>query len=333
MNVIFYVSDTHCCGHIRGEELARVINTNETSDAMMIKSDVMKSDFAWADVMVFQRQMTEAVYVKMLHAKTCGIKTIYDIDDNLLEIPEELGEVHDALSTPEIQKNIIRFLSGVDVITTSSMTLAEAMRRYCNTPICVLKNGVCVADWAKAERADDGKVTIGWMGSKTHIADASLVSSVLRSVMQETDAHLKLIGWVGNLAFDWLGEFPDRVHEEGWVEVNALPRIMVDIDIGIAPLQDSPFNRCKSSVKWMQYSAMGIPAIMSNIPPYTDDVEHMANGILAGGVDEWHSALKRLVLDGGLRDTLGKNALMDVLRKHSTEQRASEFMSVCKDLK
>jgi len=333
MNILFYASDTHCCGHVRGEELARVINKDESTNSLIVKSDILKSDFAWADVMIFQRQMSESVLAKMEMAKKLGIKTIYDIDDMLLEIPESMGEVHDAFSKPEIKRVITLFLQNVDLVITASMELAKAVRRRCETPICVLKNGVCVEDWTDAPHVDDGKTTIGWMGSRSHIYDVAVVSEALRRVMQDTDAHLKLIGWVASEEFDWLGEFEGRVHEEGWVEINTLPFIMADIDIGIAPMQDTPFNRCKSSVKWMQHSAMGIPTVASDIPPYTDDIAHAKTGMLATTEEEWYNCLKALVLDDGLRNTIGKNALLDVMHKHRTAIRAEELIAVCEGLR
>ena len=333
MNILFYVSDTHCCGHVRGEELARVINKDASRNSMIAKSDILSSDFAWADVMVFQRQMTTSVLEKMELANKYGIKTIYDIDDMLLEIPESLGETHDALATPEIKRVIKLFLQNADIITTASVDLAHAVRRYCKTPIYILKNGVCVEDWTAVPHADDGKTTIGWMGSRTHLADVSIVSGALHRIMLDTDAHLKLIGWVGFGEFEWLKDFEDRIHEEGWVEVNSLPYSMADIDIGIAPIQDIPFNRCKSSIKWMQYSAMGIPTVASNCPPYTDDVEHGRTGMLATTEDEWYDCLKALVVDEGARNTIGKNAVMEVLGKHRTALRAEELVAVCEGLR
>ena len=330
MVIIFYAADTHCCGHIRGEELARVVN-GKGQDSIIVKTNVMKSDFGLADVMVFQRQMTETVYDKMMYAKSLGIRTVYDIDDNLMEVPDNLGDVSDALAKPEIAQCIIKFLRGADLVTTASASLAYAARKYCDTPVCVLKNGICIEDWKKTESHSNAPV-IGWMGSRTHIADAEMVSDPLRQVMQDTDARLKLIGWVGEKEFPWLKDFSGRVDVIDWVEINSLPAVMADLDIGIAPLINTYFNQCKSSIKWMQYSALGIPAVVSPIPPYIEDVEHLRNGVFAGSQEDWYYQIKWLVEHPHARAVVGGNALKDVTEKHTTTHRAAELLAVCREL-
>lgn len=40
------------------------------------------------------------------------------------------------------------------------------------------------------------------------------------------------------------------------------------MDLLIAPLVDNPFNRCKSNIKWLEFSALGIPMAGQNICTY-----------------------------------------------------------------
>ena len=44
----------------------------------------------------------------------------------------------------------------------------------------------------------------------------------------------------------------------------------LNIDIGIALLQDNNFNKCKSNIKALEYTALDIPGIYSNITPYSN---------------------------------------------------------------
>jgi hypothetical protein len=41
-----------------------------------------------------------------------------------------------------------------------------------------------------------------------------------------------------------------------------------ECDIWVAPLQDNLFNRCKSSLKFLEYSALGVPGVFSQLDPY-----------------------------------------------------------------
>ena len=42
-------------------------------------------------------------------------------------------------------------------------------------------------------------------------------------------------------------------------------------DFAVAPLVDTPFNRCKSDLKILEYSALGLPVIASDLPQYRID--------------------------------------------------------------
>jgi len=328
MNVIFYVSDTHCCGHIRGEELARQVN-GKTKDTIIIKSDVLMSDYQWADVMIFQRQMNKQVLMKMRYAKNLGIKTVYDVDDNLFLIPDVINELHSLYQQEEVRDTIKKFLNECDLITVPSMTLAKSMRQHCNTDICVLNNGINPDDWTHKE---DDKIKIGWMGSQTHVKDAKLVSDALKAVLDDSNAYLKLIGWVSSEeAFAWAADHP-KVELCEWVEINSLPSVMADFDIGLCPIEDTEFNRCKSNIKWLQTGVMGIPCVVSGIPPYTDDVVNGVNGFCANTPQEWYDTIMMLVHDEATRNRVGLSAMREIREKHTTNRRAQELLAALRGM-
>jgi glycosyltransferase involved in cell wall biosynthesis len=79
-------------------------------------------------------------------------------------------------------------------------------------------------------------------------------------------------------------------------------------DILIAPLLDNSFNRCKSSIKFLEYAWLGIPGVYSRLEPYESVVQHGQNGFLAATLEEWEARLTELVSDGALRQRLGRAA-------------------------
>ncbi len=62
-----------------------------------------------------------------------------------------------------------------------------------------------------------------------------------------------------------------------------------DCDIFIAPLIDNQFNRCKSAIKYLEYSALGVPGVYSRLSPYSSVVKHGENGFLASTLEEWET--------------------------------------------
>lgn len=73
-------------------------------------------------------------------------------------------------------------------------------------------------------------------------------------------------------------------------------------DIGLVPLKDNKFNECKSELKGLEYSILGIPYLASPLPAYRRLVKDGENGILCGRPREWYSSLSKLIEDELLRN-------------------------------
>lgn len=102
------------------------------------------------------------------------------------------------------------------------------------------------------------------------------------------------------------------VHPMGWSEFLAYTS-SVRLDIGLAPLLDSPFNACRSHVKYYDITRTGGVGVYSRGEVFDRAVRHGDNGLLAANTpDAWVDAICRLVADFGLRRSLYRNAMADV---------------------
>ena len=80
------------------------------------------------------------------------------------------------------------------------------------------------------------------------------------------------------------------------------------IDIGIYPLIDSKWVLGKSGLKALQYMAIGIPTVATDVGTSSDIIENMKDGILVNNDDDWISALKYLISNPNARKEMGNNA-------------------------
>lgn len=323
----FYLCDLHACGHIRGEIVAREINSRNPEVRVDCKTAIMLSDFPRTDVMVFQRQHSPGVLEKMRLAKQQKIATVFDIDDDLFSVPAALGDAHTFYARPEIQNALNAFLCECDLITVSTVALATALRHRTSRPMYVVENGLDTERWVR-KREPSEYLTIGWMASGTHRMDVPLIEAALERIMLEYE-HVRLVfvGWVGFNELPRLAKFKHRITTMGWQDINILPDIMSNFDIGLAPLVEHPFNSCKSGIKALQYWAASTSVVCSPSPPY-ECVTDGKDGLYASESAAWYEALRRLVEDPALRMSLGSNGRQKLMDRYDISRTAENWRKV-----
>lgn len=123
---------------------------------------------------------------------------------------------------------------------------------------------------------------IGFHGTRAHLVDlASIVPALVALQQERDDSELELM--LGHHAPPELSKLP-RTHcppPLAWPQFRDY-QARHRVHIGLAPLLDTPFNRGKSFIKFLDIAAMGGVGVYSNRAPYTEIVEHGVNGLLAG---------------------------------------------------
>jgi hypothetical protein len=172
----------------------------------------------------------------------------------------------------------------------------------------------------------NGPMVIGYMGGQTHYQDILYLTPVLLRILDRFRDRIILRFWCGPIPEE-LSQHPcvewRAVNHEHYAEFAQL-MCAQSFDILIAPLEDNPFNRAKSDLKFLEYSCFGAPGIFSRLPPYENIVEHEKNGFLASTPAEWEHWLGHLIENPSIRNEVAREAQATVRRdwllsKHSHE--------------
>jgi hypothetical protein len=228
-----------------------------------------------------------------------GARLIYDLDDNLLAMEDH----------PERQA-----YATIIAAVRRSISLAEVT--WCSTPLLAsaieaeggvvqwMPNALDDALWkaaepVAAETTRVGQLRLLYMGTRTHDEDFRLLDQALEVAWSEREGKfsLTLIGVNANVSRPrpWLSveSPPAHVGASYPAFVHWYSRLR-GFHIGMAPLLDSTFNRCKSSIKVLDYAQLGLVTVASNVAAYRDDA--MEDRILVDNTpQDWARCIVQLV--------------------------------------
>lgn len=251
------------------------------------------------DVVHISRFMGEQVQDIARHLRRAGAGVVWDHDDAVHIAP------HLKPGTPKAQKvtaQIRRMLRFADVVTTTSPALAEAYREMGAESVHVIENYLG-AGFADLQRPSHDGVVIGWAAWIDHQADWEALE--LRPVFERLlDAHADLrVETIGHIDLDLRS---DRYTRIPTVPFEELGRRLTDLDVGIAPIVDSAFNRARSSIKVKEYAAAGVAWLASPVGPYQGLGEQQGGRLVAD--DAWAQEIDQLIDKRRLRRKLAKRA-------------------------
>jgi glycosyltransferase involved in cell wall biosynthesis len=278
------------------------------------KADVLVIDRTW-----FPSISPAAAGDLIKQARADGTRVLYSIDDNLLDLKAE-GFNRYPFTTEQLMA-IRYFAREADGIIVATNLLKERLSLL-NDNIFVIPNSLDERLWSRkplegqVSRRHKRKV-IGYMGTHTHDADLMMILQAMRKILRKNSGlvELQLLGCVADRAvIEAFEDLPVRTLdvEEDNVEYPAFVRWMVknvSWDLAVAPLEDNAFTHCKSDIKFLDYSILGIPGIYSQGPVYGKTVRHLETGYLAeNDTQSWLEALELMLTDDALRQRIAKQA-------------------------
>jgi glycosyltransferase involved in cell wall biosynthesis len=231
-----------------------------------------------------------------------GIPVVYHIDDNLLDLPASLGpEIVARQGAAAAARRTM--LEQCDLIYASTRVLADVLNGH--FPQKSMFHGIyaSMVQVKVPPTNPNAPMTIGYMGSKGHKEDLALVVPALVALMEQRP----------QLRFETFGtiemprgllRFGERVqHHTVQKGYHGFLQTLADLhwSIGLAPLVDEPFNRCKAPTKFIEYTSCGIPVVASDVLPYA---EAIAPGCGVLVEDDWQLPISRLLDDSGVRASL-----------------------------
>ncbi|MGE5368615.1 MAG: hypothetical protein ACM3PD_03330 [Chloroflexota bacterium] len=231
-------------------------------------------------------------------ARAARTPTIYHIDDDLLQVPREIGEAKARSHNQPRRLRTVRYLlDHATLAYCSNERLRRKLFGDVSSDRIVSADVNCAID-ILAPPTTDGPPVIGYMGFGSHDFDFTFaLPGLVRILDARPDVRFEIFGSIA--LPQALERFSDRIRLIE--QVRDYGRFLEKLSslrwtIGICPLARTEFNFGKSNNKWVEYSACGFAVVATRGLIY-DDCCAEGRGLLVDGDDEWFEAFDTLLRD------------------------------------
>lgn len=309
-----------------------------------------------ADVIMMGRAASDMVgnMIDVMHRY--GKYVVYDLDDNMFGVGPfsphykdfgimpvnmdhpDMGSVpmwvdgageFNVARNRKLRQSFIDIMRKTDCMTVTTPPLQKLYSRF-HDNVVIVPNAIDFGLWKKPDVThNSGKVRVLYTGAANHREDWMFVKTVLEDLQKKYDNWTLVF-----IGMDWHNYQTtidkSRVEYHGWSDIDAYPFLMKSLccDIGIAPISKSEFNDCRSSIKWLEYSALKMATVATDYGPYTRDCKDGDTALLVKEKDEWFGALSKLLEDETARKGLGERAYRHAKARYDLDVMVDTWMDV-----
>lgn len=311
---IFYVSPLNTgCSKWRAEIPAKYLRRRGHTVNFFGQSGLSECP----DAIVFGRTYKNTADMTRLFnwAKSRKVRVIYDTDDAL----DLVDPWNPAFSDSRKQEETaLTMVTRADVVTTTTPELAQHLKKW-NPNVVVVPNSVDPEEWAPRPRSANQPIRVGWLGGNSHFLDIAIALDAIADLKKRSNFTFVIYGLTTYGSVREMYEKHSSVEGETFrssplgravkvflkkteglayeffpfVPASQYAQTLCDLrlDIGLAPLSATSFNRHKSCVKYYEYAMSGAATLASDVLPYSDEVPRRADNARKS----WTSGLTELL--------------------------------------
>jgi glycosyltransferase involved in cell wall biosynthesis len=269
-----------------------------------------------ADALVICRARYNASVARMVaRARARGIPVLFDCDDLVFDT-DRLHLLVDSLNQNQRAEavwddwfasigRIGATLRLCDAIVTTNEFLAKrasecvpqvrtaVVPNYLNREQQELSQRLhCLkrdSGWAR-----DGRIHVGYFsGSPTHARDFAVAApAICRLLDSDPRVMLRVVGFLD--PNQELMRYRDRIEIHPLQDFLNLQRLIAEVEINIAPLQENTFTNCKSELKFFEAAICGSLTLATPTFTFNNSIAHGQTGFLVPS-HAWDSALREAV--------------------------------------
>jgi glycosyltransferase involved in cell wall biosynthesis len=259
--------------------------------------------------------------------KRGAVSYAFELDDNLLKVPLEIDTDR---AYQKYGKTLTTLITQASAVSVSTDELKKRISKI-NPKTLVIPNKISAKVWrGKLNKELSENFVAVYFGTKSHQKDFELILPALTVIAKKHPEFVLLV----------IGALDDDYKTPDWVNIISVPpaqrnypafvpwlkEITKHANVGLAPLEQNSFNKYKSNLKALEYSALGLPVLASAKTVYDSLVfEGPAIKVVENTPNQWIEALTRIIDDKSNSIMQGMANREWVFRNHSFNENDKRY--------
>jgi len=283
------------------------------------------------NIVIISNTSTPQIYLFQKILKSKRIKVIFDLYDAIFLPVSRLFGSHIRPGSFYLE----RIVRDADFVTVNGHYLLEYAKSW-NERVAIIHDPIDIRIIGPKYGKNSSKVTIGWEGdARVHHENLNMLVRPLERIGKKYDVRFKLVSSLGDPKVKQMFRKLESLIEidygpDHWLPFKEFVKLLLDIDIMVAPLRKNPWYEGKSALRVGIGMAMGLPVVASPVGEQKYVIKHGINGFIAKNEDEWYEYLKLLVEDDKLRKIMGKKGRKTAERELSLEVNGKKLYKIIK---
>ncbi len=253
-----------------------------------------------ADLLILQFVNDWDLLTICRNRRSRGQFTVFEANDYFFDL-QPWNPIAQGWSNRINQELYLQLLKEADAVQTSSQALAERWHARGAKEVVVFENHLPQlpplpesARYVPSTEIASRPLTLGWAGSPGHFADWLSIVPTLRHWLA-CHPEVRLAVMTNDLAHSFFDLPAERYRFVPFGSLDDYFRFLETIDIGIAPLLPTEYNRCRSDVKFLEYASRGVVGLYQDFEPYRNSVQPGKTGLLWSTHQDLTECLNELI--------------------------------------
>lgn len=291
---------------------------------------------AWgqkADVIVCQMVHTPAALelIRALKDRFPDKPILAEIDDNMRSLPGYNEAEKFFQPGSKFREIALAQFREADGMIVSTPYLRDEIYADINPHIYVVPNSVDFQVWDKVKPKAKGGIRIIYTAGGNHDEDLKLLETVIPGVVSR-HPEVKFVFF--HYAPESIRNLPGVEVLSKWARIDKYPQAIAALggDIGIAPLVDNSFNRAKSNLRWLDYSALKLPTVASRVGHFAETIKDGYDGFLADNPQHFEACLEVLIKDKVTRKAMGLRAYQRAYEDFNVDKTVRNYVGFLQEV-